>query len=216
MRLILLGCPGAGKGTQAKFIAQYYHIPHISTGDIFRTAITQGTPLGLKVKSIVDSGQLVPDELVLGLVKQRLAAQDCANGFLLDGFPRTLQQAHALHEFTHIDAIVDIEVEQGEIIKRLTGRRIHPASGRVYHLQFQPPKVPNKDDITGEDLVQREDDMEATVRHRLQVYDHQTSPLKEFYQNYKINSHKPAYIRIDGIGKIDEINTAIITQLNLL
>jgi len=169
MRLILLGCPGAGKGTQAKLIAEKYHIPQISTGDMMRDAIQQQTELGKKIQTIVESGQLVPDDVVIELVKQRLQQSDCKNGFLLDGFPRTVAQAQALEQQTTLDAVIDIDVAESEVIKRLSGRRVHAASGRTYHTHYQPPKIEGKDDMTGEPLIQRPDDKEETVRKRLAV-----------------------------------------------
>lgn len=214
MRLILLGSPGAGKGTQAKFISDRYHIPHISTGDIFRNAVTQGTELGKKVKEIVDSGRLVPDELVIELVKERLTKPDCNNGFLLDGFPRTHEQAESLAQFRDIDAILDIDVPEEEIIKRLTGRRVHPASGRTYHIYYQPPKIADKDDVTGESLIQREDDKEGTVRKRLQIYQDQTSPLRVYYTGKSVGN--PKYIKINGLGNMEEIKQAIFQELDKL
>ena len=207
MRLILLGCPGAGKGTQAKLIAEKYHIPHISTGDIFRTAIQNGTELGKKVKAIVDGGQLVPDQVVVDLVKERLKQSDCQNGFLLDGFPRTVDQAQALLQITPIDFVIDIDVPEEEIVRRLSGRRVHPASGRIYHLDSHPPKVANTDDVTGEPLVQRLDDTEETVRKRLAVYQQQTKPLQDYYQS----TH---YRKIDGTGSVRDITAKIFSILD--
>lgn len=216
MRLILLGCPGAGKGTQAKGISEKYHIPQISTGDILRAAIQQGTGLGKKVKEIVESGQLVPDKIVIQLVLERINQPDCKNGFLLDGFPRTVTQAEALHEHTNIDFVIDIDVPEEEIIKRLTGRRIHPASGRIYHLYYQPPKEMDKDDVTGEVLVQRPDDAEDTVRKRLAVYQAQTSPLREYYLHFKEQpgTKKPQYVKIAGLGSVTDIQQQIFSVLN--
>lgn len=211
MRLILLGCPGAGKGTQAKFIQEKYRIPQISTGDIFRGAIQQGSPLGKKVKAIVEGGQLVPDDIVIQLVRDRIQQPDCAHGFLLDGFPRTVAQAEALHKDTTIDYVIDIDVPEEEIIKRLTGRRIHPGSGRIYHVIYHPPRLKNQDDITGEPLIQRPDDQEETVRKRLRVYQVQTSPLREYYQQKKQN---PKYIKIAGNGSVEEIKNAIFRVLD--
>lgn len=210
MRLILLGCPGAGKGTQAKFITEQFHIPQISTGDILRSAILQATGLGLQVKEIVDSGRLVPDEIVIQLVKDRIKQPDCKNGFLLDGFPRTTAQAEALAEFTDIDSVIEIDVPEEEIVKRLSGRRVHPTSGRTYHVHFQPPREADKDDITGEPLIQRLDDHEETVRKRLNVYQTQTSPLRAFYQ------HRPnqSYLKIDGTASVDTIKNLIFTELS--
>lgn len=217
MRLILLGSPGAGKGTQANLITTKYHIPPISTGDILRAAIKQGTALGKKVKAIVDSGQLVPDEMVIELVKARLHQPDCQNGFLLDGFPRTVAQAEALRRITDIDYVIDIEVPPDEIVKRLSGRRIHPASGRIYHVLYQPPKTPDKDDVTGEPLVQRPDDKEETVRKRLAVYQEQTSPLRDYYQHFKAeNGQAPKYIKMDGTMSVEDIRDQIFSLLDLL
>lgn len=216
MRLILLGCPGAGKGTQAKFITEKYHTPQISTGDILRTAIQKGTDLGKKVKAIVEEGRLVPDEVVTQLVEERIKQADCKNGFLLDGFPRTVAQAEALQKITPIDAVIDIDVPEEEVVKRLSGRLIHPASGRIYHMINQPPRVANKDDVTGEPLIQRPDDKEETVRKRLSVYQTQTSPLREYYLRLKNQQggHKLQYINIDGTGSVDQIKQQIFSLLN--
>jgi len=212
MRLILLGCPGAGKGTQAKLIAEKYQIPSISTGDILRAAIQQGSALGKKVKEIVESGHLVPDEVVIQLVLERIQQPDCKNGFLLDGFPRTVAQAEALAKLSPINYVIDIDVPEDEVVKRLTGRRIHPASGRTYHLAFQPPHHPGLDDITGEPLVQRPDDNEETVRNRLAVYRQQTSPLQHYYQQ---PSRTPVhYLKVDGRGEVKEITQRIFSALN--
>lgn len=215
MRLILLGSPGAGKGTQAKFITNEYHIPQISTGDILRAAIKAGSELGNKVKAIVEGGQLVPDDIMIQLVRERLKQEDCKKGYLLDGFPRTVAQAEALHAQTDIDCVIDIDVPAEEVVKRLSGRRIHPASGRIYHVDHQPPKVPGKDDETGEDLIQRPDDHEDTVRKRLTVYENQTSPLREYYQNYNSHSTKPGplYAKITGTGSVDEIKSKVMSIL---
>lgn len=213
MRLILLGCPGAGKGTQAKLITEKYHIPQISTGDIFRAAIQQNSGLGKKVKEIVENGQLVPDELVIQLVAERIKQADCQSGFLLDGFPRTVAQAEALHDLTTIDAVIDIDVPDEEIVKRLSGRRIHPASGRIYHVIHQPPRIPDKDDLTGEPLIQRPDDSEETVRKRLAIYQAQTSPLKDYYLHFK-GEPAPQYVKIDGLGSVDEIKHKIVSILD--
>jgi len=216
MRLILLGCPGAGKGTQAKLISARYHIPQISTGDILRNAIEQNSDLGKKVKVIVEGGQLVPDEVVIQLVKQRINQPDCQNGFLLDGFPRTVAQAEALQKITPIEAVIEIDVPAEEVVRRLSGRRIHPASGRIYHIATHPPQNPGKDDISGEPLIQRPDDSEETVRKRLQVYQVQTHPLKEYYLNFKEQSDlkKPEYIKIDGLGSVNEIESTIFSRLD--
>lgn len=215
MRLILLGCPGAGKGTQAKLISQTYRIPQISTGDILRTAIQQGTPLGKKVKEIVESGHLVPDQVVIELVKERITQPDCAQGFLLDGFPRTIDQAAALETLTPLDYVVDIDVPEEEIVKRLSGRRTHPGSGRTYHILYQPPKTADKDDVTGEPLIQRPDDSEETIRKRLSVYHNQTSPLREHYKklNDQAGQQHPHYVRIDGTGSVEDIKAKIFSSL---
>lgn len=218
MRLILLGCPGAGKGTQAKLISEKYHILQISTGDIFRAAIQQGTALGKKVKEIVESGQLVPDEIVIQLVLDRINQPDCKNGFLLDGFPRTVAQAEALHKKTAIDFVIEIDVPEDEIVRRLSGRRIHPTSGRIYHIDNHPPKRAGYDDVTSEPLIQRPDDSEDTVRKRLSVYQAQTSPLREYYMHFKEQPgvQKPQYVMIRGLGSVDEIENQIISVLDKL
>ena len=216
MRLILLGGPGAGKGTQANNIKEKYDIPQISTGDMLRAAVKEGTPLGLEAKKIMDAGGLVSDDTILGLVKERIANDDCANGFLFDGFPRTLAQAEALkQQGVDIDAVVEIDVDDEEIIKRMSGRRVHPASGRSYHTVFNPPKEEGKDDQTGEPLVQRDDDREDTVRQRLKVYHDQTAPLIEYYSRWaeQAGEGAPRYIRIPGVGKVEEIRDAIFTAL---
>lgn len=216
MRLLLLGCPGAGKGTQAKLISERYHIPPISTGDILRSAIQQATDLGNQVKAIVDSGRLVPDEIVIALVRDRIRKPDCKNGFLLDGFPRTVAQAEALQKLTAIDYVIDIDVPEVEVIRRLSGRRIHPASGRIYHIHSNPPREKDKDDVTGEPLIQRPDDSEETVRNRLSVYQNQTHPLREYYAHLAKSSETPhpQYIKIDGTGSVDEIKNSIFTLLD--
>ncbi|MED5431011.1 MAG: adenylate kinase, partial [Pseudomonadota bacterium] len=196
MRVILLGAPGAGKGTQAQFIKEQFNIPQISTGDMLRAAVKAGTPLGLEAKKVMDAGGLVSDDIILGLVKERIAEDDCANGFLFDGFPRTIPQAQALVEQgVDIDFVVEIDVDDEEIIERLSGRRVHPASGRVYHVKYNPPKEEGKDDETGEELVQRDDDKEETVRKRLEVYQSQTRPLVDFYQDLakEENANAPRY-----------------------
>ncbi len=216
MRIILLGGPGAGKGTQANFIKDRYGIPQISTGDMLRAAVKAGTPLGVEAKKVMDAGGLVSDEIILGLVKERIAQEDCKNGFLFDGFPRTLAQAEALRERgVDIDAVVEIDVDDEEIIKRMSGRRVHPDSGRTYHVVFNPPKVEGKDDVTGEPLVQRDDDKEETVRKRLQVYHDQTEPLIGYYTKWANDggAGSPRYIRIPGIGKVEEIRDAIFSAL---
>mgnify|MGYP001821805175 FL=1 len=216
MRIILLGGPGAGKGTQANFIKDKYGIPQISTGDMLRAAVKEGTPLGVEAKKVMDAGGLVSDDIILGLVKERIAQSDCANGFLFDGFPRTLAQAGALRDQgVTIDAVVEIDVDDEEIIRRMSGRRVHLASGRTYHVIFNPPKEEGKDDVTGEPLIQRDDDSEETVRQRLKVYHDQTEPLIEYYSSWaeQSESDAPRYIRIPGIGKVEEIRDAIFAAL---
>lgn len=216
MRVILLGGPGAGKGTQANFIKEKYRIPQISTGDMLRAAVKEGTPLGIEAKKVMDAGGLVSDEIILGLVDERITQDDCANGFLFDGFPRTLAQAEALkQQRIDIDAVVEIDVDDDEIIKRMSGRRVHPASGRTYHLVFNPPREQGKDDVTGEALVQRDDDKEETVRQRLKVYHDQTEPLIGYYSRWAEQGGDvaPRYIRIDGIGKVEEIRDRIFAAL---
>ena len=216
MRVILLGAPGAGKGTQAQFIKEQFNIPQISTGDMLRAAVKAGTPLGLEAKKVMDAGGLVSDDIILGLVKERIAEDDCANGFLFDGFPRTIPQAQALVEQgVDIDFVVEIDVDDEEIIERLSGRRVHPASGRVYHVKYNPPKVEGKDDETGEELVQRDDDQEETVRKRLEVYQSQTRPLVDFYQDLaaKGEANAPAYVRVAGVGAVDDIRDRVLSGL---
>ncbi len=216
MRIILLGGPGAGKGTQANYIKEKYNIPQISTGDMLRAAVREGTPLGLQAKEVMESGGLVSDEIILGLVKDRIAKDDCINGFLFDGFPRTIAQAESLkNQGVAIDSVVEIDVDDEEIIKRMSGRRVHLASGRTYHVIFNPPKVEGKDDETGEELIQRNDDQEETVRERLKVYHQQTEPLIEYYSNWAASgdSMAPKYIKIIGIGKVEEIRNQILTAL---
>lgn len=219
MRLILLGGPGAGKGTQANHIKEQYQIPQISTGDMLRAAVKAGTELGKEAKGFMDSGGLVPDEVIIGLVKERIKESDCEKGFLFDGFPRTIPQADAMKEAgVPIDAVVDINVPDEEIIKRMSGRRAHLASGRTYHIVFNPPKVEGKDDVTGEDLVQRDDDKEDTVRKRLDVYHDQTEPLIDYYKNWESTGEAgaPKYVRVEGVGKVDEIKESVFTALNAL
>lgn len=215
MRTILLGAPGAGKGTQAKFIMEQFGIPQISTGDMLRAAVKAGTPLGLKVKDIMASGGLVSDEIIIALVKERITAEDCAKGFLFDGFPRTIPQAEAMLEAgVDIDYVIEINVEDEEIVARLSGRRVHEASGRVYHVEHNPPAQAGLDDVTGEALVQREDDREDTVRHRLAVYHDQTKPLVGFYQNLAAKGAKaPRYVRVEGVGSVDDIRTKVFAAL---
>lgn len=205
MHIILLGAPGAGKGTQATLIEERYHIPIISTGNILRAAIKAESPLGKKAKVIVESGELVPDDIVIGLVKERIAQPDCKNGYLLDGFPRTVAQAEALDKLTHIDAVVVIAVPEDDIVKRLTGRRIHPESGRTYHVNFNPPRESGKDDVTGEPLIQRADDTEETVRNRLAVYREQTAPLLTYYNNI---------VTVDGTQPIEQVTSSIYRSLD--
>jgi adenylate kinase len=217
MRIILLGPPGAGKGTQAQFIQDEFTIPQISTGDMLRAGVKAGTPLGLAAKKYMDAGQLVPDAVIIGLVEDRIKQADCANGFLLDGFPRTIAQAEALREAgVGIDYVLEVDVPDEEIVRRLSGRRVHPASGRVYHVVFNPPKVQDKDDVTGEDLVQREDDKEATVLKRLQVYHDQTRPLVDYYSNLAAagDPRAPQYVRVPGVGPVDEIREQVLGALH--
>lgn len=217
MRLILLGGPGAGKGTQAGYITQRYDIPQISTGDMLRAAVKAQTPLGIEAKKVMDAGDLVSDDIIIGLVKERIKQDDCANGFLFDGFPRTIAQADAMKEAkVNLDAVVEIDVDHEEIIKRMSGRRIHEASGRTYHLQYNPPKESDKDDVTGEPLMQREDDKEETVRYRLSVYEEQTAPLKSYYSQWSEtrDSDAPAYVKIHGVGSVENIRDTIFTQLD--
>jgi adenylate kinase len=219
MRLILLGGPGAGKGTQANYIKEHFHIPQISTGDMLRAAVKAGTELGKKAKEVMDAGKLVTDDVIIGLVKERLQEPDCEKGFLFDGFPRTIPQADAMKDAEiQIDAVVDIFVPDEEIIKRMSGRRVHLASGRTYHIVFNPPKEEGKDDVTGEPLIQRDDDQEETVRKRLEVYHNQTEPLIEYYKTWKEtgDAKAPQYIRIEGVGKVDEIRDSIISALENL
>ncbi len=216
MRVILLGAPGAGKGTQAQFIKEQFNIPQISTGDMLRAAVKAGTPLGLEAKKVMDAGGLVSDGIILGLVKERISEDDCANGFLFDGFPRTIPQAQALVEQgVDIDFVVEIDVDDEEIIERLSGRRVHPSSGRVYHVKYNPPKEADKDDETGEELVQRDDDKEETVRKRLEVYQSQTRPLVDFYQDLaKMDDAKaPRYVRVAGVGSVDDIRSRVLDAL---
>lgn len=204
---MLLGAPGAGKGTQAELLAKKFSIAHISTGDMLRNAVASGTELGKKAKEIMAKGALVPDEIMINLVKERLNSRDCEAGFLLDGFPRTIAQAEALEDAAiHLDYIIELTVPDEEIVKRITGRRVHPQSGRVYHIDYQPPKVPNQDDVTGEPLVQRPDDSEEIVRKRLEVYREQTEPLINYYKNRgQNNDNAPQYYEISGIGSPEEI-----------
>lgn len=214
MRVILLGSPGSGKGTQAKFIMEEFGIPQISTGDMLRAAVREGAPLGLEAKKIMDAGQLVSDSIILGLIKERIGQEDCNNGFLLDGFPRTIAQADGLEDMgVRIDHVVEIEVEDEEIIKRMSGRRVHPGSGRTYHVVFNPPRVANVDDETGEPLVQRKDDEEETVRKRLEVYHDQTKPLVGYYRE-KAEQNLLKYSLIPGVGEVQEITRKVLTALS--
>ena len=216
MKLILLGAPGAGKGTQANFICQKYGIPQISTGDMLRAAVKAGTPLGLEAKKVMDAGGLVSDDLIINLVKERIAEADCANGFLFDGFPRTIPQAEAMKEAgVKLDYVLEIDVPFEAIIERMSGRRSHPASGRTYHVKFNPPKVEGIDDVTGEPLVQREDDKEETVKKRLQVYSDQTRPLVDYYSNWAKAEPQaaPQYRAISGTGSVEEITARAFAAL---
>ena len=216
MRLILLGAPGAGKGTQAAVICRKYSIPQISTGDMLRAAVKAGTPMGMAAKQIMDSGALVSDDIIIGLVKERIAQPDCANGFLFDGFPRTLPQADALRDAgIKLDFVLEIDVPDSAIIERMSGRRVHPSSGRSYHTSFNPPRVAGKDDATGEDLIQREDDTEATVTKRLAVYQSQTRPLVAYYSDWAASgdADAPRYRKIDGTGSVDEITARALGAL---
>lgn len=212
MRIILLGAPGAGKGTQAKNIMAVFGIPQISTGDMLRAAVKAGTPLGLQVKGVMDSGGLVSDDLIIGLVKERIAQDDCQKGFMLDGFPRTIPQAEALQAAgVNIDHVLEIFVEDNEIVARLSGRRVHEASGRVYHVDHNPPKEVGVDDESGEQLIQREDDKEETVRKRLSVYHDQTEPLVSFYQALQSDNLK--YNKIQGVGSLEQIKQRVMDAL---
>ncbi len=217
MRLILLGGPGAGKGTQANYIKERYQIPQISTGDMLRAAVKAGTELGMKAKEYMDSGGLVPDTVIIGLVKERIKEADCAKGFLFDGFPRTIPQADAMKEAgVAIDAVVEIDVPDEEIVKRMSGRRAHLASGRTYHVIYNPPKVEGKDDVTGEPLVQRDDDKEEVVRKRLEVYHAQTEPLVNYYKQWAATGEAgaPKHVFIEGVGKVDQIRDNIFSALD--
>ena len=208
MKLILLGPPGAGKGTQANFIREKYGIPQISTGDMLRAAVKAGTPLGLAAKKVMDAGKLVSDDIIIGLVAERLKEADCRRGYLFDGFPRTIPQAEALRKAgVPIDHVLEIDVPDDEIIERMSGRRVHPGSGRTYHVTFNPPKQEGRDDVTGEPLVQRDDDREETVRHRLEVYRKQTSPLVGYYTRWAASddAQAPKYRKISGLGTVEEI-----------
>lgn len=216
MRLILLGPPGAGKGTQANYITQEFNIPQISTGDMLRAAIKEQTPLGLAAKEVIDRGDLVSDDIIIGLVQERLKDDDCKNGYLFDGFQRTIPQADALKESgVALDYVIEIDVPAEDIIERMSGRRVHPESGRTYHTKFNPPKTEGVDDVTGEPLVQRDDDKEETVRNRLEVYQNQTRPLVDYYSKWaaEADANAPKYVRIEGVGKVEDITKQIMDAL---
>ena len=217
MKLILLGAPGAGKGTQAKFICEKFGIPQISTGDMLRAQVKAGTPLGIEAKKHMDSGGLVPDAVIIGMVKERLKEADCKNGYLFDGFPRTIPQAEAMKEAgVPLDIVLEIDVPDQDIIDRMAGRRVHLASGRTYHVTYYPPKVAGKDDATGEDLIQRDDDKDETVRHRLDIYHSQTKPLVTFYTNWQNagDAKAPKVKKVAGVGGVDEITARVLGALN--
>jgi len=216
MRIILLGMPGAGKGTQAQFLIEKFRIPQISTGDMLRAAVKTGTPLGLEAKQYMNKGELVPDGIVIELVRQRVREPDCASGFIIDGFPRNIPQAEALRRAgVDIDCVLEIAVDDEEILRRLSGRRVHPASGRTYHMIFNPPRVPGKDDATGEDLVQRPDDQEETVRNRIATYHAQTKPLIEYYSRWAQSgdARAPRYARVSGEGPVEQIRDRMFAAL---
>ncbi len=217
MRLILLGAPGAGKGTQAAFICKQFGIPQISTGDMLRAAVKAGTELGIAAKKVMDAGGLVSDELIINLVKERIAQPDCAKGFLFDGFPRTIPQADAMKAAgVKLDFVLEIDVPDSAIVERMSGRRVHTGSGRTYHVKFNPPKVEGKDDVTGEDLILRDDDKEETVKKRLEVYQAQTRPLVDYYSSWAASgdAQAPQYRRIEGIGTVDEITGRALAALS--
>jgi adenylate kinase len=217
MRIILLGGPGAGKGTQANYIKEKFSIPQISTGDMLRAAVKAGTPLGLAAKKLMDAGALVSDDVIIGLVKERIQQSDCGQGFLFDGFPRTIPQADAMKDAgVDIDFVVEIDVADEEIIRRMSGRRVHLNSGRTYHVIFNPPKVAGKDDVTGEDLIQRDDDREETVRKRLEVYHAQTEPLVAYYSDWAASgeARAPRYVKVAGVGSVEEIRDRIFAALS--
>ena len=217
MKLILLGAPGAGKGTQATFISKQFGIPQISTGDMLRAQVKAGTPLGLEAKKHMDAGGLVPDAVIIGMVKERLTQDDCKNGYLFDGFPRTIPQAEAMKDAgVAIDFALEIAVPDEVIVSRMSGRRVHQPSGRTYHVQFNPPKVAGKDDVTGEDLIQRDDDREETVKTRLKVYHDQTEVLLGYYTEWSKSGRAgaPKYVRVDGVGNVDAITASVLTGLS--
>ena len=216
MRLILLGPPGAGKGTQAAFVTAAFRIPQISTGDMLRAAVKAGTPLGIAAKQVMDSGGLVSDDIIIGLVKDRLQEPDCANGYLFDGFPRTIPQAQAMRESNvAIDYVLEIDVPDAAIVERMSGRRVHAASGRTYHVKFNPPRVPGKDDATGDDLIQRDDDREETVKKRLEIYHAQTRPLIDYYAKWASggDARPPKYLRVDGTLAVTDVRDAALRAL---
>ncbi|MGH8555208.1 MAG: adenylate kinase [Gammaproteobacteria bacterium] len=215
MRIILLGGPGAGKGTQADFLCRQFGIPKVSTGDMLRAAVALGTPLGIEAKRVMDSGALLSDDIILGLVTERIARPDCAEGFLFDGFPRTIPQAEGLAlAGIDIDYVIEIAVDDEEIVRRMSGRWVHPASGRAYHLLFNPPSVAGRDDLSGEPLIQRDDDREATVRERLSVYHRQTEPLVAYYRQRALDPFgKPRYAKVDGVGDVAEVRARIVNTL---
>ena len=214
MRVILLGAPGAGKGTQAKFITEKFAIPQISTGDMLRAAVKAGSPLGKKVESVMASGGLVTDEIIISLVKERIVQDDCRNGFLFDGFPRTIPQAQAMQDAgVAIDVVLEISVEDEAIVERMSGRRVHLDSGRVYHVKHNPPKITDRDDVTGEALVQREDDKESTVRHRLSVYHEQTEPLVDFYTRLAQQGGGVKVVKVDGLAPVEVIRDRVLAAL---
>ncbi len=216
MRIILLGAPGAGKGTQAQFLKDKYQIPQISTGDMLRAAVKAGTEMGLAAKKKMDAGELVSDDIIIGIVKERVKEADCENGYLLDGFPRTIPQADAMRDNSiDVDFVVEIDVDSAEIVKRLSGRRVHPASGRVYHVTYNPPKEEGKDDVTGEDLIQRDDDQEETILHRLKVYQEQTRPLVDYYSDWAAKEPvaAPKYLKVAGVGSVEDIRDTLFAGL---